>query len=288
MAMPGSSTDTAQQRHVSTAHIILSIGDGVSDDYRPWIQQRMLDHGARPTVAVWPRSAVSVSLLFMDMLLPEAMQMTKQETSAFVYRSCCLATGAGGVVTPADSTRRETCARYNPDGSIEYMGRKDTQVKVRGLRVELTGIEYSIKDALPQLAHVAVDVSRRDGREALVAFVNLGGHGSDDGRERRSDELADALVPMDDTLRATFAGLADGLRTTLPGYMVPALFLPLRWMPFGATMKLDRKRLRELAGGLEQEQVAAYALADEMKVEPTHGNGVTATRGLGSGAGDQR
>ena len=51
--------------------------------------------------------------------------------------------------------------------------------------------------------------------------------------------------------------------------MVPALFLPLRWMPFGATMKLDRKRLRELAGGLEQEQMAAYALADEIKVQPT-------------------
>ena len=159
--------------------------------------------------------------------------------------------------------------RYDADGSIAYIGRKDTQVKLRGQRVELGAIEESIKSALPQLAHVAVDVSRRDGHAALVAFVNLGGEGSDDGRERRSDELADALVPMNDTLRAMFAGLADSLRTTLPGYMVPALFLPLRWMPFGATMKLDRKRLRELASGLDQEQVAAYALANEVKLEPT-------------------
>ena len=43
-------------------------------------------------------------------------------------------------------------ARYNPDGTIQYLGRMDTQVKVRGFRVELTGIEYSIKDALPRLS----------------------------------------------------------------------------------------------------------------------------------------
>ena len=53
-------------------------------------------------------------------------------------------------------------------------------------------------------------------------------------------------------------------------------------------MKLDRKRLRELVLGLDTEQLAAYALANEVKVEPTDGGGVPAARRVGVGARDQR
>nr|POF20699.1 nonribosomal peptide synthetase vlms [Quercus suber] len=159
-------------------------------------------------------------------------------------------------------------AKYNFDGTIEYLGRQDTQVKVRGYRVELGAIEASIKEALPHVEHVAVDVLRREAGEALVAFVSF----LDLARVENggsTNNLADELLPVDIDMRSAFVRLADDLKTMLPSYMVPGHFLPFRRMPFVAAMKLDRKRLRDLAGVLSQDQLAEFATATRIWVAPT-------------------
>ena len=169
--------------------------------------------------------------------------------------------------TPADHVGRRfyrtgDLARYNPDGSIEYMGRRDTQVKIRGQRVELGYIEHCIRTVPGAIDQVAVDVVRPAGRDTLVAFIGLGSPpaGGVEGA---------VLIPMDDELRPRLSALAEELRTVLPGYMVPSLFLPLDALPYNSSMKLDRRRLRELVLGLGAEQLAAYALANKVKIEPT-------------------
>ena len=47
--------------------------------------------------------------------------------------------------------------RYTSDGSLQYLGRKDTMVKLRGQRIELGEIEHQVGSALPDVKHLAVE-----------------------------------------------------------------------------------------------------------------------------------
>ena len=118
--------------------------------------------------------------------------------------------------------------RYLPDGNLEFLGRNDFQVKLRGVRLELGEIESRLA-AHPALREVAVLI--RD--ERLVAYF---------------------------TVRAEAPSL-EALRThvlaQLPEYMVPAAFVQLDALPLNPAGKLDRKALPE--PGLESVVSRAYA-----------------------------
>ncbi|MGW4350141.1 amino acid adenylation domain-containing protein [Streptomyces sp. NPDC004690] len=112
-------------------------------------------------------------------------------------------------------------ARYGADGDLEFLGRADEQVKIRGHRIEPGEIEAALA-GLPEVDGSLVIAHRRPGeREArLVAYVVA--------RAGRSVEAAE--------LRAR-------LGRTLPGYMVPAVFVPLDAFPMTANGKIDRRAL---------------------------------------------
>ncbi|GAA1930713.1 pyoverdine non-ribosomal peptide synthetase PvdD [Streptomyces sodiiphilus] len=107
-----------------------------------------------------------------------------------------------------------------PDGSVRWLGRRDAQVKLRGFRIELGEIEHALR-ALPEVGQ-AVVLMRRDlpGGPGLVAYV----------------------VPRDGT-GPTVEQLADALRSTLPGYMVPGRFVFLDAMPVNSSGKTDKRAL---------------------------------------------
>ncbi|MFG0351563.1 phosphopantetheine-binding protein, partial [Pseudomonas sp. zbq_5] len=107
-------------------------------------------------------------------------------------------------------------ARYRADGVIEYAGRIDHQVKLRGLRIELGEIEARLLEH--DLVREAV-VTVPDGKQ-LVGYVVLTG------------ETADWQ-----------AQLAEHLRRGLPDYMVPNQWLALDSLPLSPNGKLDRKAL---------------------------------------------
>ncbi|MFD6449837.1 non-ribosomal peptide synthase/polyketide synthase, partial [Nocardia sp. NPDC060220] len=109
---------------------------------------------------------------------------------------------------------------WTADGELEYLGRTDFQVKLRGLRIELGEIESALT-ALPSIAQSVV-VVRSD--------------------ERLGDQLVGYLIP------AAGAGIdLDAVRTelggALPAYMVPTAFVILDAFPLNASGKLDRKAL---------------------------------------------
>nr|WP_256390450.1 non-ribosomal peptide synthetase [Pseudomonas yamanorum] len=113
--------------------------------------------------------------------------------------------------------------RHRPDGVIDYLGRSDHQVKIRGLRIELGEIE----SALLEQASV---------REAVVLAVDVNG----------GKRLVAYVVPSDETVQDS-AGfhqqLAEQLLSGLPDYMVPSQTVLLAQMPLSPNGKLDRKAL---------------------------------------------
>lgn len=109
-------------------------------------------------------------------------------------------------------------ARWRSDGEIEYLGRIDTQVKIRGLRIELEEIE-SVMSSVDGVGLAAVaGKSDGDGRQYLVGYYT-----ADKAINER--ELRHYLV------------------TKLPKYMIPNYFMHLDAMPMTASGKTDRKKL---------------------------------------------
>lgn len=110
--------------------------------------------------------------------------------------------------------------RRRADGSLEYLSRRDTQVKLRGLRIELGEVENALRE-LPEVRAAAV-LLRDDlpGEPKLVAYVVR-------------QETAEPDSPR----------FRQFLRARIPGYMVPGRFMFLDELPLTSNGKVDRKAL---------------------------------------------
>lgn len=112
--------------------------------------------------------------------------------------------------------------RYLPDGSIEFLGRTDEQVKINGFRIELGEIER---------------VASRHPAVRAVAVVASGAGVLD-------RKLVCHVVP--EGVWPGTADIRDHLRRLLPAYMIPSVFYPLAALPLTSNGKIDRKRLARM------------------------------------------
>jgi amino acid adenylation domain-containing protein len=142
--------------------------------------------------------------------------------------------------------------RWRPDGTLEFLGRVDFQVKVRGFRIEPGEVEAALREH-PAVRDCVVVAREDDGERRLVAYVA----GSD---------AADA------------ADLRAFVKQRLPDYMVPSAFVALDEIPLTPNGKVDRPRLPapDAAGGIADayeaprnrvEQVLAELWATVLRVE---------------------
>jgi len=111
--------------------------------------------------------------------------------------------------------------RLHPDGNLEILGRRDFQVQLRGIRIELAGIEKTVQELKLAAQCAVVARAGEDGELRLVAFAVKPAPGGP-------------------------AAFRRALAKELPDYMVPHHLVELEAMPLTANGKLDRNRLKEL------------------------------------------
>jgi acyl-coenzyme A synthetase/AMP-(fatty) acid ligase/acyl carrier protein len=117
--------------------------------------------------------------------------------------------------------------RYRADGEIEYVGRMDNQVKLRGMRVELGEIEAVLRGH-PQVREGMVGVGGEGEQQGLVGYVRLSGGKGNGQRGLRAVELRRYM------------------RSKLPEHMVPGSYRVVGEWPLLPSGKVDRRRVAEM------------------------------------------
>ncbi|CZR70233.1 uncharacterized protein PAC_20134 [Phialocephala subalpina] len=159
--------------------------------------------------------------------------------------------------------------RYNTSseakGTIRFVGRKDTQVKIRGQRMEPGDVEFHLQTNLTNVRHVAVEHVSLPGREIrfLAAFFSL-----EDQASSSSSEMVVLALPMSEKLKCSILAAETVLDQTLPSYMIPTLYIPLLRMPLLSSGKINRRELHQIVLKFSETQLARYTLADEQKRLP--------------------
>ncbi|KAJ6178251.1 hypothetical protein N7519_008712 [Penicillium mononematosum] len=147
------------------------------------------------------------------------------------------------------------------DGSFRYFGRKDTQVKLHGQRLELADIEYHLHKAFPKARQTLADVLRSSPQNSindhrpealLVAFICLPASSEDDGNPQAQ------FLPPTDEFREACAAAEATMSDVLPSFMIPRFYLPLSHVPLTPSGKTNRRSIQEQANKLSLEQMKAY------------------------------
>ncbi|BAZ31917.1 amino acid adenylation domain-containing protein [Cylindrospermum sp. NIES-4074] len=135
-------------------------------------------------------------------------------------------------------------ARYLPDGNIEYLGRMDNQVKIRGLRIELLEIE-AVLAKHPSVQQTAVTISKDElGNKRLIAYTVL-----QPKQTLSTDELRCFL------------------KQKLPDYMIPNSFAFLDTLPLNPNGKLDRRALSAIDFTREVTKTTPLTSLNELELQ---------------------
>lgn len=129
-------------------------------------------------------------------------------------------------------------ARWRSDGVLEYLGRNDFQIKIRGFRVEAEDVEANIQRCDGVRLAVVTLREHPCGDKKLVAHII-----ASQGEDGRAADIDTVL-------------LRKQLEKTLPDYMIPSVFMFVDTLPTNVNGKLDRKALPEPVWQLNNEYVA--------------------------------
>lgn len=142
--------------------------------------------------------------------------------------------------------------RYNSDGSIQYLGRLDRQVKLNGLRIELGEIEHQLQVQNDQIAQAIAELVTigQQSDPALVVFVKS-------ENTQLPNESIPLVLPLTDEFHRLVAGAKNRLRDVLPPYMVPTFFVPVSRIPMTTSGKVDRKQFIQAAAKLDHRELGA-------------------------------
>jgi amino acid adenylation domain-containing protein/thioester reductase-like protein len=137
-------------------------------------------------------------------------------------------TNAKFIINPFNETeklyRTGDLAKWKPDGDIEFLGRIDNQIKIRGFRVELGEIERTL-------------IQQKDIKEALVIGKETEG----------STQYLIAFIVLEPGVTKDISSVRNALKDELPGYMIPAQIIFIDKIPLTANGKTDTQVLKDRA-----------------------------------------
>ena len=152
------------------------------------------------------------------------------------------------------------------DGSCIFIGRKDSQIKLRGQRIDPGEIEYQIC-LLPEIACAMVSVPKEGCfKDHLVAVVEL----------RQPDGSSAKVVEGDmrvlEDPQTTTRSVLNSLSRVLPAYMIPTKCLAVRSMPFVPSLKIDRQCVQRWLAAMVHDP----SWEASVKIDPLHQEEITA------------
>ncbi|KAL1846300.1 NRPS protein [Paecilomyces lecythidis] len=155
-------------------------------------------------------------------------------------------------------------AAYRSDGSIELLGRKDTQVKLRGQRIELGEIEHQARLSSSDVKDVAVELTTLNNGinkgPQLIGFLVI--------REKHA-KVNGGDLDNDEHTRTVMQSVRARLETVLPHYMIPSVFVPIQALPLTASGKTHRKKLREIGSAMSRKELELLRTRAQMRPPTT-------------------
>ncbi|KAL3417925.1 non-ribosomal peptide synthetase [Phlyctema vagabunda] len=126
--------------------------------------------------------------------------------------------------------------RYNTDlwdGSFDFVGRKDLQIKLHGQRIEPAEIEYQMAELSGVVTSMVTRPNEGHFKGKLIAIIEM-----DSGVE---SQISDELIRLSTNIKLSDENVKQKLSKTLPQYMVPGAYIFIEKMPLLPSMKIDRR-----------------------------------------------
>ncbi|KAK6528913.1 hypothetical protein TWF694_004142 [Orbilia ellipsospora] len=199
----------------------------------------------KETPTILPRMAVGELCISGPQLAREYHRNKSKTASSFIYL------GSGLRVY-----RTGDLARMLADGTFEFIGRKDDQVKLRGFRIELGEVSAVLRNCHPLIKDIVTLVLKHSEqeKEQLVAFLSF------TGRKNRLEPPS-----VQDCDEFDWEDIEKSARkaaeTALPQYMLPHIYFPINWIPLSAAAKVDKRSLSEL---FQQSEVSNFGRRSEV------------------------
>ncbi|KAK1962683.1 amino acid adenylation domain-containing protein [Colletotrichum sublineola] len=171
----------------------------------------------------------------------------------------------GVVVDPMRFYRTGDLGRMNVDGSIDFLGRRDSQVKINGQRVELGEIEHQLKQFLQAnrpfeasefTGDVVVELLRPVGATSgvLTAFL-APKRMAESSAHYREQSIISITDPAWRDTHDRFKEASREVSGVLPAYMIPNAVIPCYALPLSTSGKVDRKALRRLGNAMTMKEL---------------------------------
>ena len=141
--------------------------------------------------------------------------------------------------------------RQNADGSIIFIGRRDLQLKLNGVRIESGDVEYALEQCEDIAAAFVEKVSSKDtGSESLIAFITMTTADLQAGHEEILDPTSE--------VRRVIRKVCERAAESLPANLVPQIYIPLGEVLLTESGKVDRSGLHRIFEQCSGAQIASY------------------------------